>query len=153
MPVKKRFFKHTQKTIGNKSVNIREKRASVAPQAQESKRFLGKMPLSPKIPQVITEPLLPVTSRFQNESVLFWVVLLGIAIIILISLAGCLVLVREALRMSQVISQRMTLRQEMKLWEDISNKYPTYRDADFQVAILAYRLGDVVKEGEYLRKT
>lgn len=33
----------------------------------------------------------------------------------------------------------------MKLWEGISQKYPTYRDAYFEEALFAYQLGEKQK--------
>lgn len=44
------------------------------------------------------------------------------------------------------------LQQELRTWEDVTSRYPTYRDAYFEAAVLAYRLGDRQKELLYLQK-
>lgn len=44
------------------------------------------------------------------------------------------------------------LQHELATWENVAQAYPTYRDAYFEAAVLAYRLGKKEKEEEYLQK-
>ena len=46
--------------------------------------------------------------------------------------------------------EHMQLTKELLSWESIIKRYPTYRDAYFEAAMLAYRLGDSAKEQNYL---
>lgn len=45
------------------------------------------------------------------------------------------------------------LQHELTTWENVTKAYPTYRDAYFEAAVLAYRLGKKEKEEMYLQKT
>lgn len=49
--------------------------------------------------------------------------------------------------------ERERLTQEIKYWQDISNKHKDYRDAYFRLAVLEYKLGDKAKASFYLQKT
>lgn len=55
-------------------------------------------------------------------------------------------------RWQKVESDYISLKQQLQTWEDVTNRYPTYRDAYFEAAVLAYRLGDRHKEALYLQK-
>lgn len=48
--------------------------------------------------------------------------------------------------------KRQQLSQEMSLWENITKEYPNYRDAYFEGALFAYRLGDSQKKQDFLNK-
>lgn len=61
--------------------------------------------------------------------------------------------VQRLLTVKKVFENRNALQEQMTIWENISKEYPTYRDAYFQAAVLAYRLGDSTKERLYLEKT
>ena len=70
MPAKKRFFKNTKKTIGNKSVNIREKTSPQVIQVQKTQESVQKMPKSPKNPQTARKrlaDLLDLRNRAEHE--------------------------------------------------------------------------------------
>lgn len=157
MPAKKRFFKNTKKKLGNSSVNIREKgRDGKDPQKNKEKVVLKVNTQDlPKNSQTITERSQgkPISKPIEKKTWQFWLIFVSIFFTGLASLIGCLFLGNALIILYQVFSKRVALQQEMRLWEDISKKYPSYRDADFQVAILAYRLGDKGKEQEYITKT
>lgn len=151
MASKKRFFKRKKDptqpqknlSIGNKSVNIREKEKPVVVKKSINK---NKEPIKfPNISQIISEYIHQVSFQklFLVSSTIF------IAILIVWQLIG---VAKNAKSFIRVLRERQSLYTEMSLWESIDQKYPTYRDAAFQVAVLAYRLGDKQKESIYLQK-
>lgn len=155
MSAKKRFFKNIHKKIGNKSVNVREKDSLKASgESQKAKKesiFLFQMPKLPSISLYFTEVTGKIKQvRFSLRNVSLGLVIGTLGIITLVSL---IMLTRNAVFFGNTLMQRLRLHKEMTLWENISQKYPTYRDASFQVAVLAYRLGETQKEKEYLDKT
>lgn len=53
---------------------------------------------------------------------------------------------------SQEMRKRQHLYAEMQLWSNIAKTYPTYRDAYFKGALIAYELGDSKKLQYFLDK-
>ena len=51
---------------------------------------------------------------------------------------------------SHLLLAREILYNQMATWENIAQKYPNYRDAYVEGAMLAYRLGDKQKESYFL---
>lgn len=49
-------------------------------------------------------------------------------------------------------TEYVKVQRELTVWEHVMKEYPTYRDAYFEAAVLAYRLGKKDKEAEYLQK-
>ncbi|HET9946605.1 MAG TPA: hypothetical protein VFQ63_00940 [Patescibacteria group bacterium] len=49
-------------------------------------------------------------------------------------------------------NNRKELAQQLTEWTEITKKYPSYRDAYIEAAILAYKLGDKVKAGAMIEK-
>lgn len=153
MPTKKRFFKRNKEkeTVGNKSVKSREKRAVVV-KSSNNKNEPPK-PQLPNISRIITEsklklPAYHITKQWLLYLKLTTVILAGLLVIWLgiqvgVQIAGLL----------KVSSQRQLIQAKRDTWEDIAQKYPTYRDAYFQVALLSYQLGDSNTQLEYLQKT
>ncbi|MGH7246048.1 MAG: hypothetical protein ACREGI_03885 [Candidatus Levyibacteriota bacterium] len=94
--------------------------------------------------------LFPKNYRFITERT-FWlrvITVLGIAVIILLGVQFFGVY----RRWQQIENSRQALLAKIALWDDIVVKFPGYRDAYFQLAILAYRVGDREKEKEYIQK-
>lgn len=158
MPAKKRFFTRNKEKIGNKSVNIREKELKVL--VKEAKKEI-KVPADtfkplelPKISHFITE--VPkrlkayIRSRSSPHDVMVGIFLL---IVVSASIWQAVLFVQKALELQSVVIQRMKLSQDLGLWKGIAQKYPTYRDAYFQAAVLAYRLGDMNAERVLIGKT
>lgn len=146
MAQKKRLFKNIKKKVGNKSGNVREKELH---QTAQPIKMVPKH-LFPKNVGTITEN---VQKQLISKGWLFWLASAGGVTIVVISFVLFVFCVREALFAASILSERSMLNREMLLWENIASKYPNYRDADFQVAILAYRLSDRQKSQEYIAKT
>lgn len=43
------------------------------------------------------------------------------------------------------------LMHEQSYWQDVVNRHPGYRDAEFKLAVLSYELGETTKAKQYLR--
>jgi len=136
---KKVLFQHI-KHIGNKSGIVREKKDEIL-------RFESKSnapaPQLPNNHQNITERKLDLF--FISKFIAF-------GILLLVGLAGFLAITFLGIQAGNVIEQRMKLEKQMKLWQSVAKDYPNYRDANFQVALIAYRLGNREVESEYLAK-
>ena len=52
----------------------------------------------------------------------------------------------------QISAQRQNLEEKINFWQSIADKYEGYKDAYFQIALLAYRLGNFEKAKEYNNK-
>lgn len=161
MPAKKHFFTREKKTlkqplkhIGNKSGKIREKEAIEAePLGQKNssvKVSEAKKIELPNNPQKITEKTIPHV-RFAFSWQTSMIIAFFVTVAIFTSWQGYTA-VQKGIQMKQVLSQRKNLIAQLTLWENIAQKYPGYRDADFQVAVLSYQLGDRVTEKTYLDK-
>lgn len=168
MATKKRFFTRNKKSvykspqdrtsIGNKSVNNREKKAQKVVQTVKKekieKRSSFKTPQLPNISQTITEVHGKIKSSvkgdFTWQKVSLW---LFLTLVVGISLWQGFFLFQKTVELQRIVSQRSLLQQDLGLWQGITQKYPTYRDAYFQASILAYRLGDTTKEQVFLGKT
>ncbi len=172
MPLKKRFFTHKKKKSGNNSGIIRENKAQnkdVPTRALNLQKEPdhGRNDL-PNIYRFITD----VKSRIQKnvkevlkndrEAVgifgkkllslhIFLAVLLGICFFS-IFLFESILLIQVGQKVVGIFLQRQEMVEEMGLWESIGRRFPTYRDAYFQAAVLAYRLGDKQKEVLFLQK-
>ena len=48
--------------------------------------------------------------------------------------------------------EKEKIKSEIKLWEDLSKKYPGYSEAYFQLAVLNYRLGEFKNSKYYADK-
>lgn len=152
MPAKKRFFTHTKKPkiaskegIGNKSVNIRGKKSEKEVVLEKAEQIIQEKIELPKNPQTITEEKKPSFTHWLGLEVGLFVLLLTIS-------AGFL-LYGEVVSLKKIVEKRANLEQELNAWEHIARQYPTYRDANFQVAILAYQLKNTNLEREYTEKT
>lgn len=55
-------------------------------------------------------------------------------------------------RQKEINFQREKIESQIKLWQDISNKFMNYKEAYFKLATLEYELGDADKAKFYLDK-
>lgn len=60
--------------------------------------------------------------------------------------------VRAGQTVYTLLVKRAQLQDDMRLWENIGKQYPTYRDANFQVALLAYRLHEDSISRKYVQQ-
>lgn len=100
----------------------------------------------PKIPRLITE--------LTDKKWFFY------AKITCFSLITTILLVAIILRGYEIFQDIVTLQivaikhadtaREEKYWEDVSSRHPGYRDAEFKLAVLSFRLGDSSKAKKYL---
>lgn len=179
MPTKKRFFTRNKKSvyhspqdrtsIGNKSVNTRESIRFAKPsqdkkEAQKvtlkvkketkERKSNFKTPQLPNIPKIITEGFKEIQKTWNSHLSFEKIALLCFfALVFGLSLWQGFLLMQKSFALQVAIAQRNKLTDELGLWEGIVQKYPTYRDAYFQAGILAYRLGDTMKEQGFLEKT
>lgn len=174
MPTKKgkRFFKKLKVEIGNKSVNLREKDTStrvllsakakakeVVAQEKEKKtrryfpsisRDITEKPRKSAQAEVV-QPQKTVSSQkvTATEKSFSWKKKAAISFIA-IGIFGNIVLgmsfFQTAFSYVSLVLKRTELTHQMQLWENIAQKYPSYRDAYVQGAILAYEVGNTSKE-------
>src|SRR5260221_896237 len=178
MSTKKRFFTRNKKSVykspqdrtsqrtslGNKSVNTREsiRLAKLAKNKKEAKKVLTvakkenslKTSQFPNISQTITENVGKIKKTIHSGLPLSKLILACFFVLIgMVSLWQGFLLIQKGLQLQAVVAKRLQLGQDLGLWEGITQKYPTYRDAYFQASVLAYRLGESTKEQVLLDKT
>ena len=94
---------------------------------------------------------LPVKKRTLLISKIFW-----LGGILIISLIGAILFgwqsYQEWKNWQQAQQEKAQVVRELATWEQVIEKYPTYRDAYFEAAVLSYRLGDVQKEKQYIER-
>ena len=155
MAVKKRYFTKDKKKVGKKSGKPRGKYNVANKVTAEQVVLLGQPTSEQKSPnnsRSITE-LAPrfLMSRWKVP----WKrggVIAGVAIACGVVLWQVAAVSVRGQQLYHVLTERAQMQSDMRLWESIASQYPAYRDADFQVAILAYRLHDVATARTYLRK-
>ncbi len=81
----------------------------------------------------------------------FWVGFLLSLAVILIGLLSYMLSVLSV-QWFALQHQRAQLTAQLQLWEEIVQKYPTYRDAYFEAARIAYRLNDREKSWKLVQK-
>lgn len=168
MATKRKFFRRSKASLGEKSEKPRGKQVRKKTQkniVQEGSKpsfsFKSKlkMPQFPNIYrsisdkiQVHSQKLQKVTALFAPTRILHWL-MLGIGCLVGVLLVWEIFQAGSGLvRLLRVFQQRQVLSNQLELWKDIAQKYPSYRDADFKVARLAYQLGDRATEQIYLEK-
>lgn len=135
---KRRLFKRSKPAKADKPLK------KVAPKV--------KSPSKPKVVLKVKlkdKALFPKNPRFFTEHrfvLSLSVVFFGLCVVMAMLVAP---LIRDAI---SLISQRENLSSQERLWEDISQKFPGYRDAYFQIAEINYQLGDREKAKEYAVK-
>lgn len=158
--VQNRYFTKNKERVGKKSGKPRGKykkhakavvelslETDVATEEKKKKQEFPNISLgiTEKVGNIRITPPKHVSWK-MGGFLLFFLTVLGLSV-----WQGTIV-VEKGLLLKDVVAKRSVLMQEMKLWEGIATKYPGYRDAYFQAAVLAYRLGDREKETLYLSK-
>lgn len=92
--------------------------------------------------------LLSITSKAKFillvfVSLLFFLIFLTVALDLRLTL----------LENQKLNKERQVLQDQIQFWQAVSDKFPGYRDAYFQIALLEYRLKDFNKSKDYLNKT
>ncbi|HEX7041884.1 MAG TPA: hypothetical protein VF189_01410 [Patescibacteria group bacterium] len=148
----RRVFKKGRKPLGKIARKVREKRAAQAVQAEE----ISSKHQFPNITRSITERYIVFKNTFLHPKQTFQGILLGIqnlssvgiiwlGIIVLgliLILWQVVVLINIYPKMASTIKKRDEIAQQLKTWENIASKYPTYKDSHERVAYFAYLLGD-----------
>jgi|SRR5579872_4436978 len=156
----KRFFTKNHERVGKKSGKIRGKYKKQGigeptillnqPSVVADKPKTQKSPsISRKITETLGKFTISVPTRFSWKMVGF---IVFFSIILGLSIWQGIVAIQKSLVLKEVVAQRVALAKQMSLWDSIAAQYPGYRDAYFQAAILAYRLGDKTDENAYLEK-
>lgn len=83
------------------------------------------------------------------------IVLTLLLIIFLISLTGFLVFrfTKNYQEYSKLQAQRNQIYGKINFWNSITEKYPSYSDAYFNIAVLYYRVGELDIAQKFLNKT
>lgn len=167
MPVaKRRFFKRSKKeeVIEKEKLAVEKLQkggvafTKIQRVEKKGKAEMRKRPHFPKFSRSITEPTINLASnkkelkQKQPQSRLKWVflvllIMLGLSLNIWMGIA----LYTSFSNWARLLTAREKLSSEMATWENISQKYPNYRDAYVEGALLAYRLGDNEKEQYFLK--
>lgn len=98
--------------------------------------------------------------RLSNQSKLrkFLLILSGIVILatILILTVGIVVFsykfYKNYVSYQKLSEKRQNLQSQINFWQSVSQKYPGFKDAYFQAAILEYQLSDLQKAKDYNKK-
>jgi hypothetical protein len=63
------------------------------------------------------------------------------------------VIFRYNINQQKLLSQqRVQLQSEVAYWKEVATKYQGYRDVDYRIAALEYRLGNVSESQEYVKR-
>lgn len=54
---------------------------------------------------------------------------------------------------NQISFQKEKIQSEIRLWQDIADKFKNYKEAYYELAVLEYQLGDIEKSKYYLDKS
>lgn len=100
----------------------------------------------------------PSNSRSISEQIDFlklgsWVLKFFVFLVFAIAIIVIGYDLQRNIQMKEIVdSKRDNLMKNLYFWESFIATHKDYADAYFQVAILEYRLGDVLKAREYLEK-
>lgn len=156
---KRRLFKHSKSQAESvKEIKVVEKLQKGRVEFKKTERTSRKKkedikerPHFPSISRSIPEvfngfPANP--SKFSLKMVFLGVlIVLGVAWNVWVGVG----LYKSFVGWSRLLLARGKLYGQMATWENIAQKYPNYRDAYVEGAILAYRLGDKEKEAYFLK--
>lgn len=56
-------------------------------------------------------------------------------------------------RQKEINFQREKIQSEIKLWQDVADKFKNYKEAYYQLAVLEYELGEIEKAKFYISKS
>lgn len=168
---KRRLFKKSKQQGEIKTASVKpQKKQKIQAQHMEkvspstgSEKKLGfwtsqndggnKRPQFPKISRVIPEGFGKVTTSSVPPMRLKWVL---VAVLVVLALFWNWFVFSSLVKVGKnwlvLLEKRQQLANQMAIWESISQKYPTYRDAYVEGAMYAYRLGDRGKEQYFLQQ-
>lgn len=119
---------------------------------------LGKKPQFPNISRFITERgvfkkhlkltfSLSLQSKHKKFLTIFTAIAVFIIIVILTAGIGVFSLksYQNYQQITQINAQRQQIQSKINFWQSIADKYPGFKDAYFQMAILDYNLGNFKK--------
>lgn len=105
--------------------------------------------LFPRNLRFITEYTFP-ESQSQNIKIAL-VSIVSIFLLVLIFLEG--VVIWDNIKQRQAISQeQQQLQNEASYWQEVANKYQGYRDVDYKIAALEYKMGNINESQKYVKK-
>lgn len=99
----------------------------------------------PKIYRFFTDKSLKKALKLQSLVIAF-------SLIIALILTLGFDLLHNLQKQKEQSFQRDILTSELKTWESIAQKFPNFKDAYFELAVLSYRLRDFRKAREYIKK-
>lgn len=99
----------------------------------------------PKIYRFFTDKSLKKAVKTQFQ-------IISLVLLIVLILTFGLDLLQNLQKQKELDFQRQILTSELKTWESIAQKFPNFKDAYYQLAVLSYRLGDFEKAREYIKK-
>ncbi len=141
----KRVFKRGKKPLGKTSGKVREKKEKILAQEIKESKFVFEFP---NIHLFFAE------SKKQLRSIsgvrYGWIIVIAAGI--LLCLWQLWVFVSISPQFFHLISERTMLEAQLHTWESLGNRYTSYRDAHFESALLAYRLGKKDVMDEELKK-
>lgn len=108
-----------------------------------AKTKLGKFP---NIFRFITERPSSNTELLKQSAVVFTAML-----VIGVALVSCDLFITLAKTAYDKV-QYAKLQEEKVYWQQVNSKYPNYKDADIQLAVILYRLGEKEPAKMYLQK-
>lgn len=133
----------------------------------QSKDVVGKTSGKPREKTVAKKKELPSNSRPITEIITDWatwversLLLKGrlwitfmISFLLLMMIVVVSVSFYKNIRIKQNVDrEREKNTKDILYWQGIANKYKGYRDAYFQLAVLEYKIGDMEKSKQYLKK-
>lgn len=98
----------------------------------------------------VSKDYFPRISRVITEKWFLIGLVCGILLVGIVIVAGN---IQENIKERKSLEQkRETIKKEITYWQENARKYPGYRDAYFQLALLEYQLGDAQSSQSYLNK-
>lgn len=118
--------------------------------------ILDHLVWSPSVTEALKKKERAVFGRNKTPSNTFGVRNIWMLCLFGISVGFALLLTGELMfryrQWQQAQTERAQLMKDLQTWEGVTKRYSTYRDAYFEAAVLAYRLGKTQKEQEFLQK-
>lgn len=108
--------------------------------------------LFPSIYRTITESRL---RKEPNKYIYFAIITIsicGIFILSLFTVISAVFLVEQSAKFTRLEMERSKLKSELNLWSSIDEKYPGYKDAYLEMAILEYKLSNFEKAKQLVSK-
>ncbi len=86
--------------------------------------------------------------KLKLEALVFLYVVTIFSILIL-----CFNLLTNLQKQKEINFQREKIQSEIKLWQDVADKFKNYKEAYYQLAVLEYKLGEIEKSKFYIEKS